>query len=126
MALNWYFEKFNPNGGTAARGLRRSLSGAGLEEAVKFAREAVQNSNDAVRNSGEPVEFVVRLKNLQRSERMNLLELLRLSTGDGPSRRTLIKTLPDPLPVLYVEDFGTVGLAGVERSDVATDPKVDK
>src|SRR6185437_8053993 len=110
MALNWYFEKFNPNGGTAARGLRRSLSGAGLEEAVKFAREAVQNSNDAGRGGGEPVEFIVRLRNLKRSERMNLVELLHLSTGGGPTGRSLIQELPDPLPVLYVEDFGTVGL----------------
>lgn len=126
MALNWYFEKFNPNGGTAARGLRRSLSGAGLDEAVKFAREAVQNSCDASCGSGQPVEFVVRLRNLKRSERMNLVELLRLNTGDGPAGRDLVNALPDPLPVLYVEDSGTVGLAGVERSDVKTDPRVDK
>lgn len=126
MSMCWYFEIFNPNGGTAARGLRRSLSGAGLEEAAKFARESVQNSNDAKKEDGEPVEFIVRLRHITGDARKNLLELTQLISATGPAGRGLLKTLPDPLPLLFVEDFGTVGLGGVERSDVQTDPKIDR
>jgi hypothetical protein len=35
--------------------------------------------------------------------------------------RGVISSLPDPLPLLFVEDHGTLGLGGVERADAATE-----
>ena len=55
-----------------------------------------------------------RLQRIAGKRRQKFLDRLRV---DELTARDLIKELPDPLPLLYVEDFGTVGLGGIDRAD---------
>ena len=120
MFDDWSFERFSANGGAGARGLRRTLSGSGLKEAYRFGRELPQNSNDAARSQSGLVKMMIRLQLLSGRQRRSFLADLKVpslvSRGVAPA-------LPDPLPLLFVEDYGTLGLGGVERADKATETR---
>jgi hypothetical protein len=81
----WRFERFSGNGGSGARGLRRTLSGSGLKEAYRLGREIPQNSNDAAR---EPTTGVVRLtfrlEQCTGARRTALVQLLQ-AQASGPA-----------------------------------------
>jgi hypothetical protein len=115
----WRFEKFSGNGGSGARGLRRTLSGSGLKEAYRLGRELPQNSNDAARDPAGLVRMAFRLRLLRGASRRAFLELLQAASLED---RGVLSPLSDPLPLLYVEDHGTLGLGGIERADTATEP----
>jgi hypothetical protein len=121
--LDWVFERFRGIGGTGGRGLRRTLSGSGLREAHRLGRELPQNSRDAASSPRGLVEMYFRLRRLTGRAREKLVRLLRV---EQLIERGLVQPLPDPLPVLYVEDFGTVGLGGVDRADVPRNFKRDR
>lgn len=117
MFDSWLYEKFSPNGGSGARGLRRTLSGSGLKEAHRLGREIPQNTGDAERG-GSPVRLTFRLMRYNGARREALLKLLQT---DSLTARGVLTALPDPLPILFIEDSGTLGLGGVEQADEVTD-----
>jgi hypothetical protein len=118
MFDQWLYERFSRNGGSGARGLRRTLSGSGLKEAHRLGREIPQNTGDAERGGG-PVRLTFRLMRYTGAKREVLLKLLQT---DGLTTRGVLTSLPDPLPILFIEDSGTLGLGGVEQADEVTDP----
>jgi hypothetical protein len=120
MFDDWIHEKFSANGGSGARGLRRALSGSGLKEAYRFGRETPQNTNDAARNQSELVRMIIRLRQLTGGERRSFQQYLRIQSLVS---RGVLVPLPDPLPLLFVEDYGTLGLGGAERADEATETR---
>lgn len=115
MFDDWRYEHFSPNGGAGARGLRRTLSGSGLTEAYRLGREIPQNSNDACRdlNSGV-VRLTFRLEMCDGTRRKQIADLLH---ADTLLSRGVLKKLPDSLPLLFIEDHGTLGLGGAELAD---------
>ena len=125
--LSWLFERFQSNGGTGARGLRRELSGSGIDAAQKCAREAVQNSGDASAFADKPVRIAIRVRHVTGPERTKILKVLGLDAHGGPSERKQIAgPVPDPLPLLYFEDFNTVGLGGEEDASRPRVAKLDR
>src|SRR5262245_66300257 len=104
----WRFERFSRNGGSGARGLRRTLSGAGLKEAYRLGREIPQNSNDAARDGVKGVvRLTFRVEQCQGARRNALVALLQ---AESLQARDVLVELPDPLPLLFIEDHGTLGL----------------
>lgn len=116
MFDQWLYERFSRNGGSGARGLRRTLSGSGLKEAHRLGREIPQNTGDAERGGG-PVRLTFRLMRFNGAKREALLKLLQT---DSLKARGVLANLPDPLPILFIEDTGTLGLGGVEQADEVT------
>src|SRR5262245_44554428 len=116
----WRFERFSRNGGSGARGLRRTLSGSGLKEAYRLGREIPQNSNDAAR---DPVAGVVRLTlRLEQCRGAKRNALVAPLQAEALQARGVLAELPDPLPLLFIEDHGTLGLGGAEQADEVTAP----
>lgn len=115
----WRFEPYSGNGGSGARGLRRTLSGSGLKEAYRLGREIPQNSNDAARDPAGIVRLTFRLERVKGARRVALVNLLQATELQT---RGVLSGLPDPLPLLFIEDHGTLGLGGVEHADEVTAP----
>src|SRR5262245_22342264 len=116
----WRFERFSRNGGSGARGLRRTLSGSGLKEAYRLGREIPQNSNDAARDaSAGVVRLTFKFEKYTGAKRSALVTLLQAQTLQD---RDVLGGLPDPLPLLFIEDHGTLGLGGAEQADEVTAP----
>src|SRR4051794_72423 len=106
----WQYERFSRNGGAGAPGLRRTPSGSGFQEAHRLGREIPQNTGDAERGTG-PVKLTFRLMRYGGAKREALLTLLQT---DSLRTRGVLGEVPDPLPLLFIEDHGTFGLGGVE------------
>jgi len=116
----WRFERFSRNGGSGARGLRRTLSGSGLKEAYRLGREIPQNSNDAAKDAATGVvRLAFRLEQCRGAKLKALVALLQAETLQS---RGVLADLPDPLPLLFIEDHGTLGLGGAELADEVTAP----
>jgi hypothetical protein len=112
----WYFESFATMGGTGARGLKRTLSGSGLEEAVLFGREIIQNCGDAsIPDHTTKVRF--RLKHLNLNDSKGLWRNL---SGTEILQRDIIPSVnKEKTSILYIEDYNTFGLTGGEKADEA-------
>ena len=125
--MDWWFEQEALMGGASSGAFRNPLAGAGVQPVETFAREAVENSVDAAPSGG-----VVRLRfqqlTLERDRLLAVRELLRLSEGSEILKRpgllpktSLADRLAEPLRVLTVEDFDTVGLGGTVRNIASSD-----
>lgn len=121
-----FFEPENPLGGISGAGCRNALEGVGLTRDEKIVRETLQNSVDALAPGSQRSEVVFRLVSLEGNQKADFLESSGLGAMLGARKERL--DLPAsfeadgffdpsrPLPLLYVEDFGTTGLQGDEHS----------
>ncbi len=129
--MEWYFEPLPLHGGASVGAYRNSLAGAGINREELLAREAVQNSADAAISQDSDVKITFRSRLFEGEEMERVLETLQLSRGTEIHQRpsllgdeSLSDQLADKLPVLYVEDFNTVGLGGTIQN-ISSSPEDD-
>lgn len=120
MPLKLSAEPFGPFGGMAGDGARKLLGAPPLTPLQAVIRESGQNSWDA-RRGASCVRFEVRLRNLTPSEATVLREQVFAELPVSPASRGPLRGFLDGgrQLVLEVSDFGTVGLGGPTRADVA-------
>lgn len=119
MPLQIESEVFPPSGGTAAVGVLNQLGRPSSDRMMLLIREAVQNSWDARMPGGGAVKFHVDGYVLPCEAKQRLLD--EVFADDAPQlkpRDMLSKA--EQIQVLALSDFGTVGLGGPTRGDVAT------
>jgi hypothetical protein len=127
--VDWVWALSDPNGGADGSAMSKLFRGGALTDTSLLAREAIQNSSDAARqfalkHPGVPFKVVFRFVNLVGDEKEAAVEALGLA-GLSERRKAYSKDplqpgnaldqLDDPevpLPLLYVEDYGTHGLFG--------------
>jgi hypothetical protein len=115
--VGWIFEPVGPMGGATGNAFADVLQGAGIMPEAELAREAIQNSCDAARE--RRVRVVFRIVTLEGNSKERFLTVLSLRQGIG-KRIGSVKLAADnclarpdlPLHLLFVEDYGTVGLRG--------------
>lgn len=113
-------EPFQASGGMAGEGVRKLLGAPSVSRLRVMIREAGQNSWDA-RLADAHVGLEVRLRALSTAE----AELLRtrvfgdLPTSEASTQLIRAALAADPPVLLEVADFGTRGLAGPTRADLA-------
>ncbi len=104
--------------GNIGENFRRLLGAPTLDPLQTVIRESVQNIADAAK-LGKGPEMLIRIRTLEAAQR-DILEhhVLAELPAEPTSNRQIRETLDeDPLVVLEVCDFGTVGLGGPTRSD---------
>lgn len=119
--MEWVFENSAPMGGAAGEAFTNTLASSGMPPAAVLAREAIQNSVDA-RVKGEQkvaVDFVV--KTLVGAKKAAFATTAGLQSIGGRSGQLDLKK-PNclaelakgtvPLNLLFINDYGTTGLAG--------------
>ena len=118
--MSWFFERYTQMGGASASAYRNILAGVGVPATDVFVREVVQNSVDAG-DDGEPVSVMFRENRLEGDDLSRFRKALDLGSSSSlANREGLLSGLStdalftDPLSVLYVEDFKTVGLGGTD------------
>lgn len=126
---NWAWPQSNPNGGADGSSLSKLFRGGPLNDAALLAREALQNSCDAnhrflLDHPGIPFKVVFRFVHLFGAEKAAAVEAMNLRglsarraeyPKDPLQPGSVLDSLDDPrvpLPLLYIEDFGTHGLFG--------------
>jgi len=118
MPLQIESEVFPPSGGTAAVGVLNQLGRPSSDRMMLLIREAVQNSWDARTLGDGPVKFHAAGYVLSDEARERLLD--EVFAEDAPQlapRDNLGKA--QQIQILALSDFGTVGLGGPTRGDVA-------
>lgn len=122
-ASKWIFEPHHPMGGATGNAFANILQGSGIAPAAELAREAIQNSCDAAKEDKRRVRVVFRIANLEGDDRRRFLEDLHLERSFS-ERLSSLRIAPDncvantsrPLCLVFVEDYGTVGLHGDPHS----------
>ena len=115
----WIFEPVGPMGGATGNAFANVLQAAGIRPEAELAREAIQNSCDAAKENERRVRVVFRIVTLEDDSKERFLAELCLRQGIG-ERIHSVKVAADncltrssrPLHLLFVEDYGTVGLHG--------------
>lgn len=115
----WVFEPVGPMGGATGNAFVNTLQAAGMSPEAELAREAIQNSCDAAEPQRQRVRVVFRIVTLEGENKRNFLDCLSLQQGIG-KRLDAVRLAPDnclkasdqPLRLLYIEDYNTVGLYG--------------
>lgn len=118
MPLQIESEVFPPSGGTAAVGVLNQLGRPSSDRMMLLIREAVQNSWDARTLGDGPVKFHAAGYVLSDEAKKRLLD--EVFAEDAPQlalRDKLVKA--EQIQILALSDFGTVGLGGPTRGDVA-------
>ena len=118
----WYSQRFRPDGGITAEGLRNQLGRPSLSVLTVLVRESAQNSWDA-KLAGD-VDYRLDLVTVSPAHRQAWVELL---ARDAPDDDATGRTLPDlfrsqTIRYLAVSDRGTIGLGGPTRSDIYAAP----
>lgn len=127
MNLGWHFEKITPMGGAHDGTYRHPLANTGLLNEHKLAREAIQNSVDARTDQG-PVKVRFRREQADTGLMNSIGDTLNLWQDEGPlDRRVMgaglgtgadgffdayLGSSTNPQSILYIEDYGTLGLGG--------------
>ncbi len=119
----WIFEPVGPMGGATGNAFVNTLQGSGLAPAAELAREAIQNSCDATKAGERKVRVVFRIENLEGEAKQRFLDNSQLA-GHFSGRVRSLRVAPDnclakpsrPLTLVFVEDYGTVGLSGDPHS----------
>jgi len=115
------FEPNPPMGGPTGEAYVSTLNATGLSREETLARESIQNSSDAIADDQQKVTIHFRKKVLKGTKAVALLDALGLNSLRerrdhlGLAQGSIFDAAPGPgseLAVLYVEDFGTVGLTG--------------
>jgi hypothetical protein len=115
----WSFEPVGPMGGATGNAFANVLQGAGMIPEAELAREAIQNSCDAAKENERRVRVVFRIVTLESDSKERFLAELSLRQGIG-ERIGSVSVAADnclarpsrSLHLLFVEDYGTVGLHG--------------
>lgn len=120
MPLTLAAEPFQPSGSMAGEGVRKLLGTPSVSRLRVMIREAGQNSWDA-RSADEGVSLQVHLRTLTRAQGDMLRDEVFASLPDSAGSADLLRqALSVEAPVLLeVADFGTRGLAGPTRADIA-------
>lgn len=118
-ASEWIFEPVGPMGGATGNAFANTLQGSGIAPAAELAREAIQNSCDAAKEGERRVRVVFRIVDLEADDRQRFLENLRLERSFSErlsslrlARDNCLASISRPLCLVFVEDYGTVGLRG--------------
>ncbi len=106
-------------GGATGNAFANTLEASGLTPAAELAREAIQNSCDAANAEERRVRVISRIESLEGKASRRFLKDLRL-TGSFSQRLPSLRIALDyclenpsrPLCLVFVEDYGTVGLRG--------------
>jgi hypothetical protein len=117
--MAWLFHVSDPMGGAAGEAYANTLASPGMPPAHVLAREAIQNSVDA--GTGNKVAVRFRTDSLSGARKATFVEAAGLS--DIAARAEELKltgpnclhTLDKPraaIPLLFVEDYNAIGLAG--------------
>lgn len=122
---SWIFERYGRTGGISGEGVTNALEGGGWTAREDLlAREAIQNSVDALDRDGGQRKARVRFRRrvLTGIEKRAFLDQLQFETlGEHAAPQQVpghesafvhADNLGKELELLYVEDFGTVGLGG--------------
>ena len=120
--MNLFSEPYSPSGNLAADGFRKLLGTPALDLLQTVVREAAQNSCDAA-NLGVGPRVLFRLRCLTPDQLAVLREqMFRELPMAADTSKPLEAFLNSDAPwVLEICDFGTTGLAGPTRADVAID-----
>lgn len=116
--MNWYFERQGSMGGAGGEAFKSVFNGTGRDPAATLAREAVQNSVDAALEEDETVEVQFNFRQLTGDDKAkffqsaSLNEMVDRRDHLGLIDSNCLRQADDPLDLLYVEDYGTTGLAG--------------
>ncbi len=121
MQLTMAAERFAASGGMAGEGARKLLGAPTLGPLQIVVREAGQNSWDARRN-GKRVRFHIRLRRPDQAQWAALKNEVFSIRPDSPESRSKLRRTLDSEPPLLLEiaDFGTKGLGGPTRADLAS------
>ncbi|WP_088320026.1 hypothetical protein [Kineosporia sp. R_H_3] len=123
MTGSWYAQRFRPDGGITAEGLRNQLGRPALSLPTVLVRESAQNSWDAKADGARTVDFTMELATVGPAQ-LNAWRSL-LSTGMPSVPPEVFPLRPAlremNLRYLSVSDRGTKGLGGPTRSDYAAD-----
>lgn len=118
MPLQIESEVFPPSGGTAAIGVLNQLGRPSSDRMVLLIREAVQNSWDARIPGGAHVQFHAAGYVLADEAGKRLLNEVFAEDAQELAPRDILGKA-EQIQVLALSDFGTVGLGGLTRCDVA-------
>ncbi|RVC37179.1 hypothetical protein EN781_32890, partial [Mesorhizobium sp. M4A.F.Ca.ET.090.04.2.1] len=115
-------EAYSASGNLAADGYLKLLGAPSIDLVQTVVREAVQNSCDAaLSDGGAEVHFRLRTLDPQQAAILRV-EILSQRPLDGKAAGSLDDFLHSESPrVLEICDFGTAGLAGPTRADLASD-----
>ena len=119
----WIFEPVRLMGGATGSAFASTLQATGIAPEAELAREAIQNSCDASREEKRQVKVEFRIVELEGERRTRFIRDLSLESsigkrigrttkGLGIARENCLATPGRPLHLLFVEDYGTVGLHG--------------
>lgn len=118
---SWVFERTPKMGGATGEAYTNTLLASGMEPAAVLAREAIQNSGDAQADE-EKVRVEFRRVTLTGAPKAQFVEAMGLKPALTARQKqlklprdTCLQTIDDrrhPLPLLYIEDYGTFGLHG--------------
>lgn len=118
-SAKWIFEPVGPMGGATGNAFVNVLQAAGITPEAELAREAIQNSCDAAKGNDRRVRVVFRLATLEGDAKKQFFEALGISKSfvqrtacAGVERDNSIGRSSDPLHLVFLEDYGTVGLYG--------------
>lgn len=119
MPLDLSSEPFAASGGFAGEGARRLMGAPELTVLQTVLRESGQNSWDACED--DTVRMRISLRTLTSAQADFLRTELLATLPEGDAANELQPLLDEPeLTVLEISDFGTKGLAGPTRADIAT------
>lgn len=116
-SLQLYSEPYGSTG-NIGENFRRLLGAPSIDPLQTLIRESVQNIADAAKLGRGP-EILIRIRTLTAEQRETLRSRVFTSLPEEPSSRDQIRSTVDldPLIVLEICDFGTVGLGGPTRAD---------
>lgn len=111
-SLQLYSEPYGSTG-NIGENFRRLLGAPSIDPLQTLIRESVQNIADAAKLGRGP-EILIRIRTLTAEQRETLRSRVFTSLPEEPSSRDQIRSTVDldPLIVLEICDFGTVGLGG--------------
>lgn len=126
--MAWTFEPTDPMGGAAGEAFASTLTAAGMPTEHVLAREAIQNSVDASAEGarGGKVRVVFRNSELTGAAKARFVEAAGLAEIGGrasvlslgnPNCLSTLESSRPALSLLYIEDYGTVGLSGDPHDD---------
>ncbi|GIW91343.1 MAG: hypothetical protein KatS3mg109_1775 [Pirellulaceae bacterium] len=115
----WTFEPVGPMGGATGNAFANVLQASGIIPEAELAREAIQNSCDAAKKGESRVRVVFRILTLEGEARDRFTRALCLDDGIGArighvslAANNCLAQPSRPIHLLFVEDYGTVGLHG--------------
>lgn len=118
LGLNWHYEKAPLNGGAPGDAYKSVFNGSGKNDAVNLAREAIQNSVDAAADQNATVRVDFRFRRLEGDGRVafeaaaSLADIAKREPALGLPKSNAFRDYARPIDLLYVDDYGTVGLRG--------------